>query len=287
MTKTPQEAQAFDAEVAELHTAWLSLLARRNKTVDQAHYAVGDKHDGWTRGNPWVKSDTVVLAKLAELAAAEDAYDLSRGLKPSQVLAELAKLEADIDIQRAAIAERDDEWRADPWHRYILCLSANGHIHNYWGCSTLRYDTPVEWHPDLSGLSVDEAVKVLGPILCSVCFPSAPLGYRRDKKDVNRAANDAAKAAKAEVKYVKALRPAEVFRVDGDRITTVAACKQVIRDEVAHRNLYGRGPSSRHAEYVTGAEQAKKVLLARDGAHGGMTEAEIATLIARAEKRNA
>jgi hypothetical protein len=74
----------------------------------------------------------------------------------------------------------------------------------------------------------------------------------------------------------------------GDWITTVAGCKQVLRDEVEYRDYFGRGPHPWRAGYARGAEMARKVLLAREAAKPGTgaTEAEISRIIENAIKKN-
>lgn len=277
-TKTPVQ---FDTELALLYGNLALINGSRERLIAKAHRLAGDKRDSWNH-NAWGLSHAEIIEKVNDMAAGADRMDPSVGAQPTKLLAALAAVDADAQAKRDEIEVMDAIYRAVPWSRFILCLSNGGHIHSAIGCSTLRYDTPVEWHPELSGLTVTQAVATLGPTLCSVCFPAAPVEWRRKRTDVEREARDAAKAARAEARFVKALRDAEIFRVDGERITTVAACKDVLRREVEHRNMFGRGPTSVHEPYVVGAEQAKKVLLAR-----GMTEAEIAALIARAEKRNA
>jgi hypothetical protein len=276
-TKTPVQ---FDTELALLYGNLALANGRRERLIATAHRLAGDKRDSW-QGNAWGLSHAEVIEKVNDLAAGADRLDLSVGAQPSKLLAVLAAVDADAQAKRDEIEAMDAIYRTAPWSRFILCLSNGGHIHSAIGCSTLRYDTAVEWHPELSGLTVTEAVARLGPTLCSVCFPSAPVEWRRKRSDVDREAKAAAKAAKAEARFVKALRDAEIFRVDGDRITTVAACKDVLRREVEFRDYYGRGEHPSHAAYVTGAEQAAKVLLAR-----GVTQAEIDTIIERAIVKN-
>ena len=52
-----------------------------------------------------------------------------------------------------------------------------GHIHSTMACSTCRPTTVFAWLPELSGLSEKDAVEAYGPLLCSVCFPSAPVEW--------------------------------------------------------------------------------------------------------------
>jgi hypothetical protein len=304
------QARAFDTALAALYGDYDALVRTAGRLLDEAHELAGDKRDTWRRGQPWGLSSAEVTEKLNDLASGprtdiNSPRTLTR-LKPSELLTAMANADQAAHAVRQEINEQEAIWRADPWPRYILCLSPGGHVHNYAGCSTLRHDTPVAWHPELSGLPAGEAVKDpaeggLGPILCSTCYPDAPLGYRREPADVarERTAGERAgrQAARDAARYVKALTPDECFTVEGywtERVETVAACLAVIRREVEKRNSWHPGPDGPvrkpdgdHAAYAEGAKRAAAILLARDAAHGGMTQAQIDTVIARAEKRNA
>ena len=50
-------------------------------------------------------------------------------------------------------------------------------------CSTCYVDTSFGWLPELSGLTETDAVKEYGAVLCSVCYPSAPVEYVGGKSD--------------------------------------------------------------------------------------------------------
>lgn len=67
-----------------------------------------------------------------------------------------------------------------PWSRFFLVNTNGGHIHSSQRCQTCNrggVPTNILWQPALSGLGEADAVKALGPILCTVCFPSAPLDW--------------------------------------------------------------------------------------------------------------
>lgn len=67
-----------------------------------------------------------------------------------------------------------------PWPRFYIVQNTGGHIHSSIYCSTCNKNykaTNFGWMTDLSGKSEKEAVDALGPILCSVCFPSAPVDW--------------------------------------------------------------------------------------------------------------
>lgn len=169
------------------------------------------------------------------------------------------------------------------WSRFFLVTNTNGHIHSSLNCSTCRWDTDLTWLPTLSGLTEAEAVEAHGAILCSVCFPSAPVEWTNGTSRASQAAKAQRAAAKAEreaAKLAKALLP------DGSPLTvrdgldgrwktdliTLAAAKTWLTDSFdACRN---RNPESLRA--VAEAIAAK---------NGTTPEAEIAAAKQRAAKR--
>jgi hypothetical protein len=74
------------------------------------------------------------------------------------------------------------EARYTGWSRFFLVTSSSGHIHSSTHCSTCRLTTRYGWLPELSGKDEATAVGELGPTLCSVCFPSAPVEWTAGKK---------------------------------------------------------------------------------------------------------
>jgi hypothetical protein len=215
MTSTDRPEVAFDTALAALHGT-------------RAHHAAGDrKTGGYGRQRRWAMTD-------------DDAISAAGGA----VVTAIEDVNARLTANREEIRRQDAIYRQAPWSRFILCLSHDGHIHNETGCRTLHWDSLVEWHPELSGLSIAEAVRMppagLGPALCSVCFPGAPVSLRRKHSDVMREVRAGERAARAEAKFAKALRPKEVFKVDGDRVTTVAACTNILRKDVEFRDYFVR-----------------------------------------------
>jgi hypothetical protein len=77
-----------------------------------------------------------------------------------------------------ACRECEEEYRSRPWSRYWLVTSSDGHIHKSCHCSTCnkgKSPTGFALAAYLSGRDAAEAVADLGPALCSVCFPEAPV----------------------------------------------------------------------------------------------------------------
>jgi hypothetical protein len=67
------------------------------------------------------------------------------------------------------------------WSRFFLVTSSQGHIHSSMHCSTCRPTTRYGWLPNHSGKIEAVVVNELGPALCSVCFPSAPIDWQGQK----------------------------------------------------------------------------------------------------------
>lgn len=108
------------------------------------------------------------------------------------------------------------EWKLrGGWDRYVLCRSDGGHYHGPGtSCHTLRpYRTQVSWMSELSGLTGEEVIELVGYKACTHCFPKAPLSpawVRTERADKE------ALAAKRDEKYAKglALREKKVANVE-------------------------------------------------------------------------
>lgn len=94
---------------------------------------------------------------------------------------EFAAAEAEYGEAKTATEEVEAEYESRPWPRYWLVASSNGHIHSGTRCCTCnkgREPTRFALVPYLSGQSSEAAVADLGPALCSVCYPDAPVEDR-------------------------------------------------------------------------------------------------------------
>ena len=71
------------------------------------------------------------------------------------------------------------------WSRYFLVTSSTGHIHSSQSCHTCnkgQYSTTFALAYAMSDMSVEIAVQLLGPSLCSKCFPNAPVEMTEQAK---------------------------------------------------------------------------------------------------------
>jgi hypothetical protein len=104
-------------------------------------------------------------------------YDADR---PAEALARYNEQVTVLDDLNDQAARLDASYTG--WSRFFLVISSAGHVHSSPCCSTCRPTTRYGWLPQLSGQTEAEAVAELGPTLCTVCFPSAPLDWTSGKK---------------------------------------------------------------------------------------------------------
>lgn len=164
-----------------------------------------------------------------------------RGEVPDRVRAEY---EAARDaVTEALHAVHDHEVMYTYWARFWLVTSSeNGHVHRTTGCFTCRPRTKFALLPELSGLGESDAVESQGSILCSVCFPTAPVEWTNGEaksKSKDRDARAKAKAEREAKRLEKALLPSgeplEFSTGDRwkERLSTLAAAKMWLTDAYA------------------------------------------------------
>jgi len=73
---------------------------------------------------------------------------------------------------RAAVAAHETFYTG--WNRFFLVVTSNGHVHKNMDCNTCYPTTGFAPLPGLAGATEAEAVALVGPALCTVCFPLAP-----------------------------------------------------------------------------------------------------------------
>jgi hypothetical protein len=297
-TMSPRET---DEKLADLYGQEARIQSRIDSLSEQLYRMAGHKPVKEFGQRPYWKRTTAELLEDVKMLVTVhgDKYDPRYGMTPGDGLSRLAQLrteQAQVTIQ---IRELEAIYDAAPWSRFFPCGNRDGHIHSSLrGCSSVRWDTLMAWYPSLSGKTVEEAVAELGPALCQICFPAAKAEHKRmtlgqvaDER--TRPEREAAKAERDRIKAAKRLADNEVFRIDrgrfGERIETVAAAKDVLRRERELFWYYGRGPHCDHAAWAAGAEQATKILLAREARHAGTgaTLEEIERIIATADKKHA
>jgi hypothetical protein len=276
---THAAAVAIDTVLAEINTKIAK--ERRNSSIA----ADSIKRAG--------KANAERVAKGLEPMATPYGIDTRRETyRMAQCASKIAALEAEAAPLHALYSEHR-------WSRFFLVLNTNGHIHRDTSCSTCFITTDFGWLPELSGLTEADAVEQQGEILCSVCFPSAPVEWTNGRSNTDKAAKSEREAAKAErlaKKTAKALVPDDIdggltFLVDSnrrERIKTISAAKAWLTDYFDWNAAYPRTWEDgtvvhHHPSYPPSAlEIVVDVYAARIGS---TPEAEIEAARKRAAKR--
>jgi hypothetical protein len=313
MTTTPElhelamDPQAFDTALARLHGNRDHHAATLNAATVKLHELAGDRRSYRNTRTPvWGMSDLEALRDAQRKTAHGDPMAAS-------VLTQRAGFRALVDADDFEIANMDRAYTG--WTRFFPSVTkSQPHIHRSLTCRTLHPTTVMTWAPQLSGKTDAEAVAELDEALCSVCFPDAPVAlhnYQSRKSQAERDSRAAEKDERDAKRAAKQLAPDEQFKTTGrfsERITTVAACKELIRDAVNQAvevDYYDRPGAE--AEWTgdieslnrvrrnirdnldrmrKNAAEARRVLIAREARHEGwgMTEADIDAMMARKDK---
>jgi hypothetical protein len=279
--------QKTDKRLAALYESEQDVMRQQAGALNTMHRLAGDVRS-YERGGRqhWQLTRQETVNRTRVLALTTAAVLSSRKQEAKEALVVWADTSISLSMIRQEQADLDAVYRQDPWPRYFLVTSSDGHVHRGMSCSTCQDTTEYRWLPELSGCAEGAMIEEFGERACTVCFPAAPANPSfygpglRDREAL--AARAAEKATREAARLLKNLTPDEQFRdAHGDRITTVAACKKALRDEVEFRDYYGGGRHPLHEASVLAAEKAASVLLAR-----GITQAEISKIIANAVKRN-
>lgn len=230
----------------------------------------------------------LVLADLMNKSS-EAAYRLSNARAKAKYSHNPERAEADVAAAQDAymvtvhaIADHEDAYTG--WSRFYLVTNSGGHIHRSTGCSTCFPSTQFAFLPEMSGQTDEIVVEAEGEILCSICYPDAPVAWTNGtskRTEAEKAAKAAERATKAEAKRAKQLfEDGTELRVGHDRVGTIAAAKSWLTDS-AEWNPEVR--TDRHPSFSV--EDTLTVAAALADRTGDTVENVIAAAVKRAGKR--
>lgn len=188
---TPRET---DTKLAELWTAIYAARDRQDQVASSLKSMAGAKavYRGRQRVLDMSTDVALTICQAIMDANAEESdyarFDLAGpALAGSWSLGQVRSSMAKWDELEATLVDlvahaRELEATYTGWSRFFLVTSSAGHIHSSTCCSTCRVTTRYGWLPQLSGKDEATAVGELGPTLCSVCFPSAPVEFTTGRK---------------------------------------------------------------------------------------------------------
>ena len=186
-TQLPEDLSAatpeqIDTILADLYEQEARTLGYVLAAKDGVHRAIGQRQQWYGRRQVWPTSFEDALAIAQAKVASPDYVDAPSGARGDVkgALAYLAKHEAALAELDAAQAPLHAEYARRPWSRFFWVQNNGGHCHSSMNCPTCNKgatSTRFGWNPELSGKTEAEAVAKLGPSLCTVCFPSAPVEH--------------------------------------------------------------------------------------------------------------
>lgn len=186
-------AVEVDSYLSTLWDAQQRTEHRQQSAIQDLHRKAGHHFRYYGRGTSgyWTLSRTDntrvtpqdAADKVAAIAAREPKTYIEQDAE--KALRWLDEIQQEMQALREAAREFEGEWAELRWSRFFIVKANNGHIHSSMTCSTCNRNgqaTLFGWLPNLSGLTEKEAVDEHGTILCSVCFPSAPVEWTLGKQ---------------------------------------------------------------------------------------------------------
>lgn len=171
---TPPEV---DGKLAELWEAAAGIRQRMEHAKFALAHTVGVKPIYETRTRRVVPVPIAELFAMAQALVAKETTSpwVKRDAEDAMLKWEL--LVAALASNRFEAKPLEDLYEAKQWSRFFMVQNHGGHIHRDMSCSTCYATTSYGWLPTLSGLTEKDAVEAHGPLLCSVCFPTAPVEW--------------------------------------------------------------------------------------------------------------
>lgn len=166
-TATPTE---IDSALSEIYTRRGAALAALDAAKRGIYRALGNRLTGRQRA---IVTDADVQTLRARIAD-----DERFGYRDGHWLRAFDQATEQLQLLGAEAKPLDAEFARRPWSRFFLVVG--GHIHSSMNCSTCNRSgkaTAFAWLPEISGLTEEEAVAAHGAILCTTCYPSAPLAW--------------------------------------------------------------------------------------------------------------
>lgn len=152
--------------------------------IYQRLYLVQDKI---AKQDEWIQDMEQGLAKKAENPHLAGRYSAYTEERLQRLQDQRDALSSDWFAIKAETTPYDDEFtRRGGWSRFFHVTNSNGHIHHSMHCSTCFPTTRYAWLVEMSGQSEEEALQGLGKaghVLCSVCFPNAPVEWYSKRQD--------------------------------------------------------------------------------------------------------
>lgn len=173
---THEQAVEIDTRLAEIWQERGNLGVKIEQMSGYLAYLIGLEQKRDRKHWRYVESPAQIL-ELAQQGLADDTIPTWHRRNVEDYITKVTEARE----RYAALGEEakplDALYDANRWQRFFLVQNTGGHIHSSMACHTCNMRTRFAWLPELSGLTEKEAVEAHGTILCSHCFPSAPVEW--------------------------------------------------------------------------------------------------------------
>lgn len=173
MANTTVNPREIDSALSKHYEARAEARRRQGLVIKDLHRVAGDQTTGKYGTGRWMTPDAEIVEKVRSMAAEGNA-------RAAEFIARYDEHQATIDEIKAQADPLNDIYREHRWSRFFLVSGKNGHIHSSMECSTCNHRgkrTAFSWLPALSGKTQADAVAEHGAMLCTVCFPDAPVEW--------------------------------------------------------------------------------------------------------------
>lgn len=183
-------ADTYTEDVTETLTQEREAAIAHARATDELVAAEWAKY--WA--HPWhaAQAQANAAAKDARVYYRDPAIVARRKARAEAAQAAANELKPAAEALATAAAEFDKSVYGG-WQRFFQVV----HLHASMHCQSFRRTTQVGWLPDISGLTEAEAVAKYGAILCTHCFPTAPVEWTQGPDAAPDACAGAGKYTKA------------------------------------------------------------------------------------------
>ena len=173
---THSKAVEIDTQLADLWSAKSALHAKLDSAKISLAHKLGIRPQYVTRNRREVKETLAELVEMGEarLPSLEGNYQ-HRDLQDN--LARIVEIKEALKANQAEALPLETLYDENQWSRFFLVNNNGGHIHSSMSCHSCNLRTQFGWLPQLSGLTEKDAVEAHGTILCTHCYPTAPVEW--------------------------------------------------------------------------------------------------------------
>jgi hypothetical protein len=178
--KIAVDPKVVDRQLAEIWRNEQQIERQLVPTMESFHRAIGDSRKYQNvRNSPWTLSDEQAETKAREMVAA-GTISMTYRQSTEHSLGKLDELRVSLAQLRKTAKPLEAQFAKHRWSRFFMV--EGGHIHSSMSCHSCTWTTRFGWLPELSGETEAQAVVAHGALLCTFCYPSAPVEWTNGRE---------------------------------------------------------------------------------------------------------